>query len=137
MTIKKTCKKKIEENWEKKLIAKKHQHLVFERCQRCKKQAREEIEKELRRRLTEVYFVFSEIDKPDFKRAVDAQNWYDQQNWIAEKMVGSWVDNTMVIYDQAFSQNTKEVVSEIKCRCMCESCMNCKNSYLNSLKKGK
>ena len=62
--------------------------------------ALEKMRKELKRALTQAYFVFSKTDKPEFKTVDEAQNWYDQHNYIAEKMVGSWVDNTMCILEE-------------------------------------
>ncbi len=60
----------------------------------------EKIRTELKRALTQAYFVFSKTDKPEFKTVDEAQNWYDQHNYIAENMVGSWVDNTMCILEE-------------------------------------
>jgi len=62
--------------------------------------ALEKIRKELKRTLTQAYFSFTKFDKPDFKTLAEGQNWYDQHNYIAEKMVGSWVDNTMRILEE-------------------------------------
>ena len=62
--------------------------------------ALEKIRKELECTLTQAYFSFSKTDKPEFKTVDEAQNWYDQHNYIAEKMVGSWVDNTMCILEE-------------------------------------
>ena len=62
--------------------------------------ALEKMRKELKRALTREYFVFSKTDKPEFKTVDEAQNWYDLHNYIAEKMVGSWVDNTMCILEE-------------------------------------
>jgi len=64
-----------------------------------KDEALKEIRKELERALTQAYFVFSKTDKPEFKTVDEAQNWYDQHNYIAGQMVGSWVDNTMSILE--------------------------------------
>lgn len=61
----------------------------------------EEIKTDLKSRLTQAYFAFSEVKKPDFKTADEAKNWYEQHDWIAEKMVGGWVDNTMVVLSEA------------------------------------
>jgi len=65
-----------------------------------KEKALEKIRKELKRTLTQAYFSFTKFDKPDFKTLAEGQNWYDQYNYIAEKMVGSWVDNTMRILEE-------------------------------------
>ena len=62
--------------------------------------ALEKMRKELKSALTQAYFVFSKTDKPEFKTLAEAQNWYDQHNYIAENMVGSWVDNTMRILEE-------------------------------------
>jgi len=62
--------------------------------------ALEKIRTELERTLAQAYFVFSKTDKPEFKTLAEGQNWYAQHNYIAEKMVGSWVDNTMCILDK-------------------------------------
>lgn len=74
----------------------------------------EETRKELKRKLTEAYFAFSKVKKPDFKTVDEGKNWYDQQNFIAEKMVGSWVDNVMVTISQAILSAEKRAKRKAK-----------------------
>lgn len=59
---------------------------------------------ELKDRLTDAYFQFSKTEKPEFKTLQEAEVWRRHHNYIAESMVTTWVDNTMVVLEHALTQ---------------------------------
>jgi hypothetical protein len=60
----------------------------------------QELKEELKTRITEGYFIYCKPTKrPDFKTYDEAHNWYEKNNWIAEKIVGSWVDRVIAVLE--------------------------------------
>lgn len=75
-----------------------------------KKKEMEEIKKQLEKRLTEAYFVFSKKEKPDFKTVEEGENWYARHAYVAEKVIGSQVDNIMALFESKLKQREEEVL---------------------------
>jgi len=74
------------------------------------KQILEDTRIDLKNRITQSYFIHLKPDeRPDFITADEANEWYEKQNFIAEKIVGSWVDNTMVVVEQSIKDALEAV----------------------------
>jgi hypothetical protein len=83
------------------------------------KKAIEELKEELKTSITVGYFIHCKPkDRPDFKTADQAQNWYKEQNFIAEKVIGNWVDNTMVIIESFLITQLEEMERETIKECI-------------------
>lgn len=83
------------------------------------------IKEDLKSRITEGYFIYCKpMKKPDFKILSEAEAWYRSQNYIAEKIVGSWVDSVMVVLEQALHTQRREIENMI---------IEKKNMYLGEL----
>jgi hypothetical protein len=63
-----------------------------------------EIRKDMMRFFTQLYFVWSKIKRPDFKTVDEAQNWYDQNEFV----IGSAVENQVDILMQIISTQLQE-----------------------------
>ena len=74
----------------------------------------EEIRESLKTRITEMYCIFCKPEeRPEFKTVVEAEKWYKKRNYIAEKVVGNWVDNTISILENLLHQQRQQILKEV------------------------